>query len=126
MSKPRPPSGHMSDMIIRRMMYDRMRYKVIREYIERRREGIERARKISYDDIEREVQFCQQRGEFWLEVVRRDINNDLDSIAEAMKLHDISSTDDRDFFRQNATDDGKKTAFSKSPDFFSTFDIFFK
>lgn len=45
MSKPRPPSGHMSDMIIRRMMYDRMRYKVIREYIERRRKELKEQEK---------------------------------------------------------------------------------
>ena len=115
MSNPRPPPpGHLSDMIIRRMLYDRMRYKVIREYMERRREGIERVRHMKYDELEREVKFCQERGEFWLEVVRRDINNDLDSIAEAMKEHD--HVEDPDFFRNTATDDGKRSAFSKSPD----------
>jgi len=121
--KPRTAPGHVGDMMIRRMLYDRMRYKVINEYIQKRREGIYRAKRLQYDLLEREAAFCEQRGEFWLEVVRRDINKDLDSLADSF-IRDETSMDD--FFRESASDDGKSSAFSKSPDFLSTFDIFFR
>lgn len=121
--KPRTAPGHVGDMMIRRMLYDRMRYKVINEYIEKRREGLHRAKRLKYDRLEREAAFCEQRGDFWLEVVRRDINKDLDSMVEAIRTDETIMDD---FFRESATDDGKRTAFSKSPDFLSTFDIFFR
>ena len=107
-------------MIIRRIRYDRMRYKVINEYMQRRRKGLERAKRAQYDELDRCAAFCEQRGEFWLELVRRDINDDLDSIKEAM----ILSLDEDEFFRHSASDDGTRHAFSKTPDFFNSFDIF--
>ena len=124
MTKPRTAPGHIGDMMIRRIMYDRMRYKVIHEYMERRKQGLERARDHQYDELEKCASFCEQRGEFWLEVVRRDINRDLDAMKEA--LLDVDENDDEFLFdsMRRASDDGKRSAFSKSPDFLSSFDIF--
>lgn len=114
--KPRTAPGHIGDMIIRRIRYDRMRYKVIQEYLERRKQGLERARDHQYQELEQCAAFCEQRGEFWLEVVRRDINQDLD----AMKDEILRLDDEHDEFPSG----GKRSAFSKSPDFLSSFDIF--
>jgi len=100
-----------------------MRYKVIQEYLERRKQGLERARDHQYEELEQCAAFCERRGEFWLEVVRRDINKDLDAMKdEILRLDD--EHDEFSYDTRRASDDGKRSAFSKSPDFLSSFDIF--
>lgn len=121
-----PRFNDLSKMIARRIQYDHMRHKVLQEYIQRRRDGLYRARYETHARLEEQAKFASERGDFWLEVVRRDIMRDLDELALDLDIVDLDlSIDLDDLDAVRASEDRRdRTIFPKSPDFFSSFDIF--
>ena len=119
-------NNNIQEMIFRRLQYDRIRYKVVNEYVERRRgqiNAIGMERKRALDEA---AKFANERAEFWLEITRREIEKDLDSVLDEFKnsikdeiLHELPG----DFSKIRAS---KKSPWNDdfNPDFYKSFDFF--
>lgn len=111
-------------MILNRLRYDRERYSIANEYIENRKRSIYRAKLASMTRLDDAHRLAQQRGEFMLEMVRRDIDADLDAImfTDMMALNDQVINDLLEGFPVEASKamDGV-SPFPESAEFLKTF-----
>ena len=130
-----PPPNHVQfsrsvqNLLVRKISYERAKHKIVNQYIERRKSDLLRSGKIQHESLKSAAKFANERADFWLTVVLREIEDEIDTVVEdfanAVKsdisdaVENIRYEDIRASKKMDAT-----TAFEDSPDFLKSFDIF--
>lgn len=130
-----PPPNHqqfsraVQNLLVRKISYERAKHKIVNQYIERRKSDLLRSGKIQHESLESAAKFANERADFWLTVVLREIEDEIDTVvddfANAVKS-DISNAVEKirvDDIRASRKIDAM-SAFEDSPDFLKSFDIF--
>lgn len=131
-----PPPNHqqfsraVQNLLVRKISYERAKHKIVNQYIERRKSDLLRSGKIQHESLESAAKFANERADFWLTVVLREIEDEIDTVvddfANAVKS-DISNAVEKirvDDIRASRKIDTTQSAFEDSPDFLKSFDIF--
>jgi len=111
-------------MVLKRMLFDRDKYQFLNEYMEARRRSIYRANRASMQRLDDAYRLAEQRGDFWLEMVRRDIDAELDSIMYS----DMMATNEellKGFPTRASQPPGQSSPFEESAAFLKTFEDLF-
>ena len=131
-----PPPNHVQfsrsvqNLLVRKISYERAKHKIVNQYIERRKSDLLRSGKIQHESLESAAKFANERADFWLTVVLREIEDEIDTVVEdfanAVKS-DVSETVENiryEDIRASRKIDTTQSAFEDSPDFLKSFDIF--
>ena len=131
-----PPPNHVQfsrsvqNLLVRKISYERAKHKIVNQYIERRKSDLLRSGKIQHESLESAAKFANERADFWLTVVLREIEDEIDTVVEdfanAVKS-DISDAVENiryEDIRASRKIDTTQSAFEDSPDFLKSFDIF--
>jgi hypothetical protein len=111
-------------MILNRMRYDRDRYRIVNDYIEHRERALRRAHLASVEKLDEAHRMANQRGDFLLEMIERELSAELDAImyADMMATNTVTVEDLLENFPLRASKAaGPPSPFSDSPDFLKTF-----
>jgi len=122
-------SRSVQDLIVRKIHYEHTKHRIVRQYIEKRRRDLEQHGKSRHESLESAADFARQRAEFWLTVVQREIESDLDDVLSDFKksiTNDILETVESEFPEHVKASKNyrSESPFEDSPDFLKTFDIF--
>jgi hypothetical protein len=117
------------NLLVRKISYERAKHKIVNQYIERRKSGLLRSGKFQHEKLESAAKFANERADFWLTVVLREIEDEIDTVVDdfsnaikndiSIAVEEIREQDIRASRKFDAT-----SAFEESPDFLKSFDIF--
>ena len=123
-------SRSVQNLLVKKISYEHAKRRIVNQYIERRKSDLLRSGKIQHESLESAAKFANERADFWLTVVLREIEDEIDTVVEdfanAVKS-DISDAVENiryDDIRASRKIDTTQSAFEDSPDFLKSFDIF--
>lgn len=130
-----PPPSHqqfsraVQNLLVRKISYEQAKHRIVNQYVERRKSDLLRSGKIQHESLESAAKFANERADFWLSVVLREIEDEIDTVVDdfsnAVKS-DIAIAVEKihvDGIRASRKIDAM-SAFEDSPDFLKSFDIF--
>jgi hypothetical protein len=111
-------------MVLNRIKYDQRRYEILNQYMESRRRGIERTNRAAMKRLDDAYRLAEQRGDFWLEMIRREIDDELDAIiySDLMATNEAINELLRDFPTSASKPPRQSSPFTESAEFLKTFE----
>lgn len=122
-------SRAVQNLLVKKISYEHAKRRIVDQYIERRKSDIERHGKMQHQSLESAAEFANQRAEFWMTVVLREIEDDIDQVVDDFTNSVKSDLNDAvQEMKIEGVRASKKmdtgAAFDDSPDFLKSFDIF--
>ena len=75
-------SRSVQNLLVKKISYEHAKRRIVNQYIERRKSDLLRSGKIQHESLKSAAKFANERADFWLTVVLREIEDEIDTVVE--------------------------------------------